>query len=274
MRTIQLTDAHLVPADDLVGRYLDRSHYDRVVRDTCTVLKPDGTPLLIYVKDALPRSLCRVAFDVFKRVDFTTDNRGYASGGSRIARSGIVGYYTRYPTIPYCRMTAFNLDHERQFERARPFFGAINRLFRKLAPERWEAQRQFVEGISKDFVIKGTVFTTVTVNQTWRTAAHRDKEDYAPGMGVMAVLEGGRYEGCELIFPRYRTAVDMRTGGLCLADVHEVHGNAPLVGLPGQYRRLSFVLYARTKMTECGTAEEEHERAVTMVGRGSDLEAL
>jgi hypothetical protein len=42
----------------------------------------------------------------------------------------------------------------------------------------------------------------------------------------MAVLEGGRYFGCELTFPKYRTAVDMCTGGLCLADVHEWHGNA------------------------------------------------
>ena len=59
MTQIHLTDADLisdVEVDALRGTYLYGPHYHRVVRDTTMVFKPDGSPLLIYVKDALPRS--------------------------------------------------------------------------------------------------------------------------------------------------------------------------------------------------------------------------
>ena len=56
-------------AKNLEGQLLDRTHYDRVIRDSKVVLKPDGTPLLIYIKDALPRGLCELAFEVFDCID-------------------------------------------------------------------------------------------------------------------------------------------------------------------------------------------------------------
>jgi hypothetical protein len=263
--------------DALEGQYLDARHYDRVIDDTTTVLKPDGTPLVVYVKDAIPTRLCRIAFDTFKHVAFHSSNRGMAAGGqfhplkqdgtrSRTAQSkpkpsGVVGFLDPDPRFPACRLTAFNRDHYAEFEAARPFVVEVSRQFERLAPNRWAAQRAFIDDVSPDFYISDTVFTTMTVNRSWRTAAHRDDRDYRPGFGVMTALEGGHYAGCELIFPKYRTAVDMRTGGLCLADVHELHGNAPLVVRP-PHQRLSFVFYAREQMVACGTATAELQRAV------------
>ena len=279
MTIIQLTDRDLDSnADSLKGQLLDEAHYDRCVRDSTTVLKPDGTPLLIYVSDVLPRALCEIAFATFKDVTLSSANReiggrrsrplkqdGTRSGTAQTppTRGGIVGYYDRTPRMPFCRKTAFNLDHHRKFERARPFVVAASRTFQTFAPDRWRAQRSFIDGFaSQDFVIRGSVFTTMTVNKTVRTRAHRDQGDYRHGLGVMAALEGGRYGGGELIFPKFRTAVDMRTGGLCLADVHELHGNAPIVGREGRFTRLSFVFYVRERMAECGTAVEEHAYAL------------
>src|SRR5262245_47191899 len=147
MHTVQLTDADVVPAseaDVLAGRWLDRRHYDRVVRDTATVLKPDGTPLLIYVRDALPRRLCRLAFETFKSVPVpATHPRRLAAGGAQQVPSATVGFYDRHPRAPYCRASAFNLDHRREFGAARPFFSAISEAYRALAPQQWQAQRAF-----------------------------------------------------------------------------------------------------------------------------------
>ena len=281
MQTIRLTDGDLMPeADRLEGDYLDARHHDRVVRDTCTVLKPDGSPLLIYVADVLPRPACLRAFDAFRDVPLRSDNRGVASGMPRFrpvrrngkvsrrlqarpVNSGVIGFLDRTRQLPYCRTTALTMDHPGALRGARPLAAAASDLFRELAPDRWAAQRAFVEGVDPAFVIPGTVFTTITVNRSWRTAAHTDAGDYRPGMGVMAVLEGGRFGGGELIFPRYRTAVDMRTGGLCLADVHELHGNAPMWGQ--RFTRLSFVFYARERMRNCGTPEEEREQAALLL---------
>jgi hypothetical protein len=285
MHTIQLTSLNLTPdAVELEGQYLDSSHYDRVVEDSTTVLKPDGTPLLIYERDALPRSLCRLAFHTFKDAPLNSSNRGSAAGGrfrpvkkdgsrSRTAQSkpspsGVVGFLDADRRFPACRMTALTLRDYSHLKTARPFLAEVSRQFQMLAPERWAAQRAFIEKVSPDFYIPDTVFTTVTVNRSWRTAAHRDDEDYRPGFGVMTALEGGHYAGCELIFPKYRTAVDLRTGGLLLADVHELHGNGPLIVRP-PHQRLSFVFYARERMHLCGSADEELSRVKSLADGGA-----
>jgi hypothetical protein len=145
-----------------------------------------------------------------------------------------------------------------------PMTVEADQVFRRLAPERWNAQKAFVQRVAADYVIPNTVFTSVTVNRSERTAAHTDANDYRPGFGVMCVLEGGRYYGGELIFPKYRTAVDMRTGGVCLADVHEWHGNAPIVGR--KFVRLAFIFYARERMHLCSSVEQERERAALLLG--------
>jgi hypothetical protein len=182
-------------------------------------------------------------------------------GESTTSPSGLAGYYDRYTRTPYCRLTAFNIDHSTEFDRARPLVRAVDRAFAEAVPDRYAAQQAIIQRTSPDFYIRGTVFTTMTVNHNWRTAQHRDAGDYAPGFGVMSVLEAGHYEGGYLVFPQYRVAVDMRTGGVCLADVHEWHGNTEIVGTPGSYVRISLVFYYRANMVLCGSAAEELERA-------------
>lgn len=194
------------------------------------------------------------------KADGTVSNTSYA----RPVESGIIGYFDRYPRIPYCRQTAFNINHPELFEAARPYIETIDAVFKREAPERYAAQLKVVQETSSDFFISGTAFTTITVNRNWQTAVHKDQGDYRRGFGVMAVLEGpkkkGHYEGCFLCFPKYRVAVDMRMGDVLLADVHEWHGNTPLVG-HGEYERISCVFYYREGMRECGSATEEMERA-------------
>ncbi|MGB0015032.1 MAG: hypothetical protein WBQ03_25795 [Candidatus Sulfotelmatobacter sp.] len=60
-------------------------------------------------------------------------------------------------------------------------------------------------------------FTTITCNNRWRTAAHVDSGDLKQGFGVLCCL--GDFEGCYLVFPRYKTAVRYREGDVLLADV-------------------------------------------------------
>jgi hypothetical protein len=260
VQTIRLTDADLAPASDverLIGTYLDDTHCDRVVRETTTVLKPDGTPLLVYIADALPRSLCRTAYGVLRQVRATSHNRGAIGGGAASVPSAAIGYMDRSRRIPYCRATAFTASHPGAFGRVQPFLAAMAGVFEGYAPAAYGRQQAFVDGLSPEYRIGQTPFTTATVNNTWRTAAHRDAGDFSDGLGVLSVLEGGRFGGGELIFPRFRTAVNLRTGAVLLADVHEIHGNAPLVGEPGTYERISVVAYARERMTECGSSVEE-----------------
>lgn len=189
--------------------------------------------------------------------DGTLSNTDYAPP----VESGIVGYYDRTARTPYCRLTAYTMEHAEKFAAALPLLRRASATFRELCPERWEAQRAVVAATSGDFVIPGTVFTTVTVNRNWQTAVHKDAGDLREGYGVMAALRAGVFDGGYLCFPQFRVAVDMRTRGLLLADVHEWHGNTPLVGRSEGWERVSLVMYYRDKMRHCGTAAEELRRA-------------
>ena len=202
--------------------------YDHVVRDDCIVLKPDGTPLLIYRKGVLPLEYCKAAFGNLKAASTQgqSSNRGMAGGkgkieggdigetsgdtrihirkldgslsqtslammssmvGDRLRRwggrlmlqqsdgsyvereakdvqSGIVGYMDGNPRIPYCRLTAFNINHPEMFGASLPLIRTVDKVFGNELPERYAAQRAVVEETSPDFYISGTVFTTLTVN--------------------------------------------------------------------------------------------------------------
>lgn len=287
---------------ELGGHFVDMSHADILVgAEDATVLKPDGTPLIIYIKDAVPRKLCALAFEVLKQVEIlgSGDNRGLAAGlvnedktnirnhgdfgklsgrGARFhtlkkdgtlsrttyaaaVNSSIIGYYDRYPRIPFCRQTTFTRDNPELWSQILPYVQRVNSVFKEFAPEYYSRQEAFAKEVHKDFIIPGTAFGTITVNRSFRTALHTDKGDYANGLGCLTALEGGKYSGGETILPKYRAGFNARTGGVALYDVHQWHGNAPIVGNPGQYVRFSSVFYTREKARDCGSMEYELERA-------------
>lgn len=309
-----LSDAE---ADSLAGKLLtdDYPWYEWLVDDEdATILKPDGTPLVIYRANALPVKVCEAAYKALRKAATPTDNRGMAAGelkaelardadalaetttaritdtkmskrpagiqhkfyrqpikhdgtlskthyANKIVKSGIIGYFDRYVRIPYCRTTAFNMAEPEKWKAALPFVRAVAGVFEREAPERYAKQLAMIQRTHPDFTIHGTPFTTITVNKNWQTAVHKDAGDYPEGFGVMAALQAGNYTGGNLVFPKYRVGVNMRTRGVCLADVHEWHGNTPIHGVAGLYERISTVMYYRENMWRCGSAAEELERA-------------
>lgn len=298
----------------LEGTLLDESHFDVCARDTTKILKPDGSVLAMYIKDVLPRNLVATAFEVLKKVNTESGgtNRGMAAGiieddeidpsegalhrnedgkvtrffpikedgtVSKTARAkgvptAIIGYYGRYPRINYCRPTAFTQQNPELWQQIVPFFQRVCKIYKEVAPEQFAKQQDYANKIHPDFMIPGTCVTTVTVNRSWRTAAHFDAGDFKDGFGLMSAMEGGTYKGGEIIFPKYRAAVDMRTGGLCLFDPHELHGNAPLVGDPGRYLRMSCVMYLRMDMIQCGSMAFEMDRAKKVADQVATRHAL
>lgn len=298
-------------ADALAGTLLDDSSFHTLITEDADVYKPNGEPLLKFRKNVIPKRVIPSAFDGLKAAATTTFNRGLAAGtaqdeelvklndgkrrfvkakGSPRLRlvkedgtlsntfmakpveSGIVGYFDRNARMPYCRLTAFNLNKPEKFKKALPFIREVDSVFKAALPERYAAQAEVVEETSEDFLIHGTVFTTVTVNMNFRTAVHKDAGDLKQGFGVLSAIRAGTFDGCYFCFPEYGVAVDMQTADVLLGDVHEWHGNTPLVGKPGTYERLSLVFYYREGMAQCGTAEEELKRVQTRE-RGTKLNA-
>jgi hypothetical protein len=176
--------------------------------------------------------------------------------------SSVVGALERSsPQMPYCRLTAFTAKHMQQLSAAGPFIRRVSEVFRENSPERYAAQLEQCNRTHPDYIFKGTAFSTITVNRNWRTAVHTDAGDLRSGFGALSVLSEGRYEGCYFTIPKYGVAVDMRHGDVLLCDVHEYHGNTPIVPVSKYYTRLSCVFYFRRRIVACKGLDEEREIA-------------
>jgi hypothetical protein len=181
----------------------------------------------------------------------------YANG----VLSGIAGWFDRYPRIPYGRATSYTANNFDKFKMAYPFLQQLAKGFKDLLPARYAAQMEAANKIDKEFLVPETPFTTITVNNTFRTAAHYDAGDLNAGLSNLLTLSNdGRYTGGYLIAPEYRVAVNPRPGDLLLINNHEVmHGNTPIV-CPEGSERISLVCYFREKMLELGSKEYEDAR--------------
>lgn len=175
--------------------------------------------------------------------------------------SGIAGWFDRYPRIPYGRSTSYTRDNFEKFKQSFPFLQSLSKGFEELLPQRYKAQMGAANKIDDRFLVPETPFTTVTVNKTFRTAAHRDAGDFSDGMSNLLVLSNdGRFTGGYLIFPEIRVAVNVRPGDLLLVNNHEIiHANTPIVCQEGS-ERVSLVCYLREKMMELGSYDYENAR--------------
>ena len=181
---------------------------------------------------------------------------------ANVVFSGIAGWFDRYPRIPYGRATAYTQHSYDKFKLAFPFLQTLDRGFAELLPTRHAAQRKAADKIDPAFLVPETVFTTITVNKTFRTAAHRDAGDSSDGLSNLLVLSNnGNYTGGYLILPEVRIAVNVRPGDLLLVNNHEyIHGNTPIELQDEVAERISLVCYLREKMLELGSKEYENHR--------------
>lgn len=191
---------------------------------------------------------------------------------NRIGRAtdGAVGFLDRmigggqvYP----CRLTYYDGALPEELALMSKLCAAVADVFRQsYVTDKWETQFTKAANTPLAWLIRSdkgiTPFTTITCNKSFRTAAHIDDGDLKEGFGVMCCL--GDFEGCDLVFPRYRTAVRYREGDVLLANVHQVHGNTPLLTPEGKEplagrepERLVCVFYYRQKMDQCESTRQK-----------------
>jgi hypothetical protein len=184
----------------------------------------------------------------------------YIAKGSYADRifSGVAGWYDRYPRTPYGRATEYTKNNYELFSKSFPFLKKLSESFKENLPNRYREQSKCISKIDSRFHIPDTVFTTITVNRTFRTAAHRDAGDLSRGFSNLSVLSNGiDYTGGYLVLPEYRAAINVRPGDLLLINNHEaIHGNTEINVLEGG-ERYSIVCYFREGMLELGSKEYE-----------------
>ena len=188
------------------------------------------------------------------------------------AYSGISGWWSRTPRQPYGRATGYT-DHDfEKFKLSYPFLKTLNDAFKELLPWRWSNQKRAADKIDPEFLVPETVFTTITVNKSFMTHTHRDAGDFSDGFSNLLVLsKNDNYDGCYLVFPEYRIAVNIRPKDLCLINNHEIlHGNTKFVETAEGGERISVIAYFREDMLELGTKEYEDYRKLFVDTRRKD----
>lgn len=279
-----------ISADELagkVGKILGPQDYNLMLTGPAKLLKPNGQPLVIYLPGALLDEANNPdIYDTLHRLKgIRTENRGKASGSLRAPSgsgnksralpvpSAIIGAFDSSGHHKYCRLTAWTGANLPAWQELHPLFQGVARHFEQHVPDRYAAQAAQAHATYPEWVIPGTPFTTITVNNTYPTGTHQDAGDLEEGFSTLACLRKGTYTGGHFVFPKYRVALDMQHGDLALIDAHEYHGNTAIVCACGQRRngpcddcgaeRISVVSYFRKNMIKCGTYPEESGKAMT-----------
>ena len=266
-----------------IGKILTDQDYNLLVTREARVLKPNGKPLLVYLPGAVKEDMDE-AYPTLTKIRMPTDNRKHAAGTEMVkvgktrrrtkpVLSGVIGYMDKSKAFQYCRLTAFTNKKIKHWQVLKPLFKSISKKFAEMVPDRYANQLAKVEATEPDWIIDDTVFTTITVNNTYPTGVHTDKGDLDEGFSCLAVARRGNYTGGRLTFPEYRVAVDMHDGDMILMDAHEWHGNTAIICECGNTldygpcpdchaERISVVCYYRTNMDACGTLQEEEEKKI------------
>lgn len=286
----------VVPEADFIhakGKIVTDDYFNVVLKGPSIVQKPQGGLLLVYLPGVLTDVMDEV-YPVLTTIRMLTDNRGLASGSHRVkagttrtrtkqVMSGVLGSMDPVGPMQYCRLTAYTAKNVDKWESLLPLWQAIAAQFREHVPSRYQRQMEFVEATPPEWVIAGTPFTTITINNSYPTGVHTDSGDLDEGFSCLAVARRGEYTGGILSFPQYSIGVDMQHGDLVLMDAHEYHGNTRLVCSCGtsetmdrgpcktcHAERISVVCYYRTAMTRCGSLDEEYEKKARYGARRLD----
>lgn len=253
------------------------------------VYMPNGQPLVKLRRRAISAELCEQALPGLRLAaqKYSSNLRSRYGGGAYgprrkddgsyttnsysidpvthealMTESAVAGYFDRVGgRWPFCRTTAFTDQHVREWTDILPMIARVDQMYQQASPEHYQRQRDMVDKCSADFVIRGTAFTTLTINRNVAGTIHKDAGDFKGGMGVISCVRRGQYTGGILCFPQYKVGVDLRDGDMVLFNPHEWHAVTDFETKSEDFERLTIVYYARTRIAQCGSAAEELERA-------------
>jgi hypothetical protein len=281
--------------DQVAGMVLGEDAHNLLLTGPAQVLMPDGRPLCVYLPGWMAGHVTEEHYQILHGLrSQTTDNRGLAAGGRRMPRgdqkrtrtlnvaSAILGAVDPTGTTRYCRLTSWTGQNLPGWQELHGPLLRVAEAMREYVPDRTAVQQAEIDATHPDWVVPGTPFTTVTVNNTYPTGVHTDKGDLAAGFSSIFAIRRGDWTGGRLVFPEWRVAADLADGDLILMDAHQWHGNTAITCRCGTRlarmcpacgaERVSVVAYMRAKLTGCASEAEETARAIRAREAGKGLE--
>ena len=165
--------------------------------------------------------------------------------------SNVLGTIDRSGRIPYGRLTASTVRRWEEFEANQPFYHEINDLLRDTMPDKFAVlDERFSKVKDERYNLFGTAFTTITINNNFQVAYHRDGNNAEGAVAALCVMEQGTYEGYEFVFPELRIGFDIREGDVFVGDNQGlIHGMLPFKNQSADAENVMFVFYQRDRIT-------------------------
>lgn len=270
MKTLRLKHDYRMAILDLEGEFPHRFHVLEPVHEDTRIFTPYGDICAVLLCNAITPSLYELAYKLWKTIKELPSNRATATGSRSLPRlknngtlgerrgvskhvlkvlagqgvaQGSIGYLDATPD-QRCHKTPLTKDRPEMLTGNERLVKLVDELYKHYLPTFYAKQRAEVEKVPR-WRLWNTVFSTIYLAKNFRTAYHRDNGNLK---GVMtALMPMGRYEGGELVLPRWRIAFALKPGDLLFFDPQQLHGNLPFVG-----ERLSAAFYCERRIADCG----------------------
>jgi hypothetical protein len=268
MKTVLLKYDFRKKTRSLKGQFPDSSHVCRTVRKNTKLIGPDGTIVAVFLCNAIPWRLHKLAYELWRSVDSLPSNRATAVGspsfhrlksdGSLSKRLGVVRNVLKVlkaqgaaqDVIGYSgssdrrlHKTPLTKKHPEMLAGNKQLILLVDELYKKHLSTFYANQNAVIEK-TPQWRLWQTVFSTIYIAKNFRTAYHRDGRNL-PGMS--ALMPMGKFTGGELVLPRWRIAFAFKPGDLLFFDSRQhMHGNLPFVG-----ERLSAIFFRAGLIAKC-----------------------
>ena len=115
--------------------------------------------------------------------------------------SNVLGTIDRSGRLPYGRLTASTVKRYDEFVENKDFYHEVDGLMAELMPVPHKVlSERFAKVKDERYNLFGTAFTTITINNNFQVAYHRDGNNAEGAVAALAVMEKGDWTGGEFVF--------------------------------------------------------------------------
>ena len=166
---------------------------------------------------------------------------------SNMCWSNVMGTINRSGRLPYGRLTVTTLKKWDEFVSQRDFYHEVNDIFRETHTEKFHFLNETFRNVKDErYNLFGTAFTTITVNNNFDVAYHRDGTNAIGGQAALCVMEEGDWKGGEFVLPELGIGFDIRAGDIFVGDNQGlIHGMLPFREQTPGAENVMFVFYSK-----------------------------
>lgn len=253
MKTINLTRK---PADKAMIRRSALEQDAEIVIEEPTIAKCDGKVVFIY--DVLKHDTKELAAQM-QRIKFGTQPRA----GGLISTSRVFGYKPRNPVYAgqdFCSPASLNDEEPKVLKEIEKVAKAIALSYKFHAGPTYKEHAKLAEKVLKQWVIKGTPFTSGIANKNNALKYHYDGGNFKDVFSCMLALRRD-FDGGNLSMPEFNVKIKLANNSLFMFDGQGVvHGVTPIQPTSNQSYRFTLVFYSLRNMWSCQTIGEELDR--------------